>query len=232
MVKKISKKYREKQSMVDKTKVYSLNEAVKLVKELGYTRFIASIDLHGVIKLNKGQDPRSIKGSLTLPNAVKQKDVKVAIAVPVDLKDKALHAGADYADFSEIAKQIENNNIQFDTLLSVPQMMPELAKYGKALGPKGLMPNPKTGTVVPPQNMEQVISEFKKGKTLIKVDKTGVMHVSVGNVQMSEEQIIENVQAVLGFMQSLIGKSKEAIFKKLYLAPTMGPSVQVNIKSI
>ena len=232
MAKKRGKKYNSVKELVDKGKVYSLEEAIELVKKVAYTKFPSSIDLHAVIKLAKGQDPRSIKGSLTLPYAVKQKDVKIAVAVPVDLKDKAKEAGADFYDFSEILKQIESNAIKFDTLLAVPQMMPELAKYGRILGPKGFMPNPKTGTVVNPQNMAEVIADFKKGKTLIKVDKTGVMHVSVGNVKMDNKQIIENIQAVINFMQSLFGKSKEAIFKKIYLAPTMGPGIQVNIKSI
>ncbi len=232
MARKLGKKYKKLVDKVDSSKVYTLEEAIKLVKDLSYTSFTSSIDMHANIKLQKGQDPRSIKGAITLPNVIKQKDVKIAVCVPVDMKEKAQKAGADFYDFTEITKQIESGNIQFDTLLAVPQMMPELAKYGKELGPKGLMPNPKTGTVVNPNNLESVISEYKKGKTVIKVDKTGVLHVAVGNVKMEDEKIAENIRAIISFMQSLLGKSKEAIFKKVYLAPTMGPSVQVNIRSI
>ncbi len=232
MVNKRSKKYIQVKDKVDKSKLYSLEEAVKLVKEVSYTNFDGTIEFHAVLKLQKGQDPRSIKGSLTFPNSASKKDIKVAVCVPVDMKNKAKEAGADFYDFNEIKQQIEEGNIKFDTLISVPQMMPELAKYGRVLGPKGLMPNPKTGTVVNINNLEQAIKEFKKGKTLVKVDKTGVLHVPVGKVSMEDKNILENIAALISFMQSLLGKSKEAIFKKVYLAPTMGPSVQVNIRTM
>ncbi len=232
MAKHKSKKYKKVAEKVEKNKLYDLEQALELLKDLSYTKFPATIEFHAVLKLQKGQDPRSIKGSISFPNVVNKKDIKVAVCVPVDLKDKAKEAGADFYDFSEISKQIQSGNIQFDVLLALPQMMPELAKYGKVLGPKGLMPNPKTGSVVNLNNLASVIQEFKKGKTVIKVDKTGVLHVAVGKVTMPKEQVIENIKTLVNYMQTLLGKSKEAIFSSIFLAPTMGPSVKVNIKSI
>ena len=228
---KRGKKYKQALSKIDKS-IYNLDEAIVKVKEVSYTAFPGTIELHIRLKLAKNQDPRSIKGSITLPHSTSDKNLKIAVAVPVDAKEKALKAGADIADMAQIKQALEQGQIPFDILLAVPQMMPELAKYGRLLGPKGLMPNPKTGTVVDINNLESVIKDFKKGKTVLKVDKTGVLHVAVGKVDMEDAKILENIKAVISAMQSILGKSKEAFIKTIHLAPTMGPGINVNIKSL
>ena len=229
---KRGKKYRQVVELVDKTKEYSVEEAIELAKKVSYTKFDATLEFHGVLNLGKGVDPRSIKFQITFPHAFKQKPIKIAVAVPVDLKEKAKEAGADFYDLNEIFKQIESGKMEFDILLAMPQVMPQLAKYGKQLGPKGLMPNAKTGTIVDVNNMKQVIEDFRKGKYLVKVDKTSVIHFPFGVVSMPTEALLGNLRAVLKELVSVTGRSLENLIKKAYITPTMGPAIKVNVSSL
>ena len=222
------KKY-QKISEKQLDKIVSLKDAIENVKKLSYSKFDGTIELHIVTILPKDRDPKSIKGSVSLP-FMESKASRIAVAVPAHLEKVAKEAGADIYSFEELMEGIKGGAINFDILLSTPDMMAQLAVHGKALGPKGLMPNPKNGTVVDPTKISDVIGEFKRGKLVYKADSAGGIHVAVGKVSYSNEKIQANVRDMVAAVASLLGKSKEYVIKKAYLAPTMGPSVSFDIK--
>ncbi len=230
MVKR-SKKYAKVAAIIDKFKEYTLAEALKLVKQVSYSNFTGTVEFHGLLNLPKNTDPRSIKVQVIFPHPFKQRDIRVAVAVPLGLKEKVKDAGADFYDFDEIKKQIETGRLEFDVLLAVPAIMPELAKFGKQLGPKGLMPNAKTGTIVEPGRIKDAVNEFKKGKYLVKVDRTAVVHFGFGTTDMAEEELEENLYAVLNELVVATGRSIDNLFKKAYIAPTMGPAIKIRLTS-
>lgn len=207
----------------------SLKNAVENVKKLSYSKFDGTIELHIVTILPKDKDPKSIKGSVSLPH-MESKASRIAVAVPAHLEKVAQEAGADVFKFDDLMSGIKSGKIDFDILLATPDMMAQLAVHGKALGPKGLMPNPKNGTVVAPDKLADVVGEFKRGKLVYKADAAGGIHVAVGKVSYANEKIEANVREMIGAVVSLLGKSREYVIKKAYLAPTMGPSVSFDIK--
>jgi large subunit ribosomal protein L1 len=210
-------------------KVVSLKDAVENVKKLSYSKFDGTIELHIATILPKDKDPKSIKGSVSLPH-MESKASHIAVAVPAHLEATAKDAGADTYVFADLMEEIKAGKINFDILLATPDMMAQLAVHGKALGPKGLMPNPKNGTVVDATKLAAVVGEFKRGKLVYKADATGGIHVAVGKVSYANEKIIANVREMVTAIAALLGKSKEYVIKKAYLAPTMGPSVSFDIK--
>jgi large subunit ribosomal protein L1 len=210
-------------------KLVSLKDAVENVKKLSYSKFDGTIELHVVTILPKDKDPKSIKGSVSLPH-MESKSSKIAVAVPAHLEKTAQDAGADIYKFEELMEGIKAGKIEFDILLATPDMMAQLAVHGKALGPKGLMPNPKNGTVVTAEKLTDVVGEFKRGKLVYKADSAGGIHVAVGKVSYANEKIEANVKEMIAAVVSLLGKSKEYVIKKAFLAPTMGPSVSFDIK--
>lgn len=225
---KRGKKYQKiSEKQIDK--VMSLKDAVENVKKLSYSKFDGTIELHVVTILPKDKDPKSIKGSVSLPH-MESKASRIAVAVPAHLEKTAQEAGADVYKFDELMDGIKAGKIEFDILLATPDMMAQLAVHGKALGPKGLMPNPKNGTVVTADKLTDVIGEFKRGKLVFKADSAGGIHVAVGKVSYAGDKIEANVKEMITAIVSLLGKSKEYVIKKAFLAPTMGPSVAFDIK--
>ena len=210
-------------------KIVSLKDAVENVKKLSYSKFDGTVELHIVTILPKEKDPKSIKGSVSLP-FMESKSSRIAVAVPAHLENAAKEAGADVYKFDELMEGIKAGKIDFDILLATPDMMAQLAVHGKALGPKGLMPNPKNGTVVTPDKLAAVVGEFKRGKLVYKADSAGGIHVAVGKVSYANDKIEANVKEMITAVVSLLGKSKEYVIKKAFLAPTMGPSVSFDIK--
>ncbi len=225
------KKYQKVAVKVDKSKAYSLEDALRIIKQLSYSKFAGSIELHLSVNLPSGRDPKSIKGGISLPY-VESKDVKVALAVPADLETEARGTGADIVGLKEIIRQVEAGKLNFDVLLAVSQVMPQLAPLGKVLGPKGLMPNPKNGTVIDPKNMKKAVAEFKRGKTLFRADAQGGIHIAVGKIGQPIPEVLENIRVVMSALVSLLGKSKEALIRRVYLAPTMGPAIKIDLKSL
>ena len=212
-------------------KVYKLKDAFKKLKDLSYSKFPGTVEIHFDINVPTGRDPKSIKGNVTLPHT-QAKDVTIAVAIPTELSEKAKQAGADIYDFDKIVKNVKSGKLNFDVLIAVPQSMPQLAPLGKALGPKGLMPNPKSGTVVPVEQLEKAVQEFKQGKLVFKADASGGIHVAIGKINDSTENLLENTQVLINAIVSLLGKSKEYLIKNLYVAPTMGPALKVDLKSV
>jgi len=221
---KRGKKYKKATKDLDRSKQYSLEDAVKKVKELSYSKFVGSLELHVDIKVPKNTDPKSIKGSITLPHSKGSEDVKIAVFTE-DKQDEAKKAGADFYNLEKLMKDVKEGNIEFDVAIATPSVMPQIAVLGKELGPRGLMPNPKVGTVT--EDIASVVEEYKKGKQDFACDPSGAIHFKVGRLDMDNEELIENVHEAAKAIEAAVGKNYEQAVNKLHLAPTMGPSVKV-----
>lgn len=210
-------------------KIYPLKEAIQKVKKNSYSSFPGTVELHTALKLTKDLEPKSIKGSISLPHS-ETKTVKIAaFTTPADEK-KAKDAGADLVGTEKIMKEVKEGEIDFDIAIATPEVMPQIAQLGKELGPKGLMPNPKTGTVT--NDIEQTIAEYKKGKSNFAADERGVIHLGVGKIDLEDEKIEENIkEALQAISLALGGKEIKQIVRKTHLAPTMGPSVQFQLEN-
>ncbi len=223
---KRGKKYKKVCEKKD-IKIYNLKEAIKQVKTLSYSKFPGTVELHTALKLTKDLEPKSIKGSVSLPHS-ESKEIRIAVFTnPADEK-KAKDAGADVVGIDKIMKDVKNGKIDFDMAIATPEVMPQIAQLGKELGPKGLMPNPKTGTVT--NDVEKTIAEYKKGKTNFSADTNGVIHMAVGKIEIDDEKLEENILEALQAISSAVGKEINQIIRKTHLAPTMGPSVQFKIE--
>lgn len=202
-----------------------LKNAIAKVKKLSYSKFKGSVDLHISLRVPKNMDVKSLKGSVTLPHSSGNKDVKVAVFCKPEKDSVAKDAGADLFNIAELVKDVKAGKIEFDVAIATPDVMAEIALLGKQLGPRGLMPNPKTGTVT--DDIANAVAEYKKGKLNFKCDDSGNMHFSVGNISMEEDQLTENIMAAISAASETIGKRPAQVITKGYLAPTMGPSVKI-----
>ena len=227
---KKGKKYVEVSKLVEKNKLYTSEEAVKLVKETNPTKFDASVELAMRLNLDTKKADQQLRGALVLPNGT-GKTKKVLVLARGAQAEAAREAGADYVgDMDMIAKIEQENWFDFDVIIATPDMMPVLGKLGKLLGPKGLMPNPKTGTVT--MDTAKAVKEVKGGRVEYRTDSYGNVHVLVGKVSFTEEQLLENIKAFV----SLIMKSKPAVVKGEYIknisvSSTMGPGIKIDSKS-
>lgn len=226
---KLSKKRKAALEKVDLEKVYSLTEASKLVKEVNTAKFDASVDIH----VNLGVDPRkadqAIRGTVSLPNGT-GKTKKVLVLCTPDKEQEALDAGADYAGLDEYVQKIQGGWTDIDVIIATPNVMAQVGRVGRILGPRGLMPNPKTGTVTP--NVGNAVGEVKKGKISFRVDKFGIIHTTVGRVSFTAEQIAENTREVLSTLMTMKPSSaKGAYMKSISMASTMSPGIKVDPKT-
>lgn len=219
------KKYRKAAESVDKSKTYELSEAVKLVKTVSTSKFDGSVEIHISLNVDPKHADQNIRGSLSLPNGT-GKTTRVAVFADDENIKKAKAAGADIAAGEEFLEQLKKGQIDFDVLVSTPQNMPKLGKFAKVLGPKGLMPNPKSGTVT--TDIEKAVKEAKAGKVEYRVDKAGIVHLLVGKVSFDESKIQENVEVVIKTIKEAKPASvKSDYIKSISLTPTMGPAVRV-----
>ena len=227
---KKGKKYLEISKLVDKTKVYTKEEAVKLVKETNPAKFDASVELAMRLNLDTKKADQQLRGAMVLPNGT-GKTKKVLVLAKGAAAEAAKEAGADFVGDMDMITKIEKENwFDFDVIVATPDMMPVLGKLGKLLGPKGLMPNPKTGTVT--TDTAKAVNEVKGGRVEYRTDSYGNVHVLVGKVSFTEEQLIENINAFV----SLILKSKPSVVKGEYvknisIASTMGPGIKIDTKN-
>ncbi len=214
----------------DKSKSYSLSEAVNIVKQITYTKFDASVDLN----IRLGVDPRKanqmVRGSVTLPHGT-GKVVRVLVLCNPDKAQEAIDAGADYVGLDEYIQKIKDGWTDIDIVITTPNIMPKVGALGRILGPRGLMPNPKTGTVT--MDVAKAVQEVKAGKIDFKVDKYGIINAGVAKVSFSPEQIFDNakelIQAVIKLKPAA---AKGTYMKSLYISSTMSPGVQIDIKSV
>ncbi len=227
---KHGKRYTQLLEKVEHLKEYPLKEAISLVKSLASAKFDETVEI--AIKL--GVDPRKadqmVRGSVILPHGTGKK-VKVLVFTRGDEEKDALEAGADYVGFQDLIEKIKGGWTDFDYVVATPDTMPEVAKLGRILGPKGLMPSPKVGTVT--KDVGRIVSELKKGRIEFKVDKTGNIHAPVGKISFTEDQLKENI---LTLVEELIhlkpAAHKGTYIKSVYISPTMGPSIKVDVQDI
>ncbi|TCI91850.1 50S ribosomal protein L1 [Tenacibaculum sp. M341] len=227
---RLTRKQKEARAKIDTSKVYDLKDASALVKEITNVKFDASIDL--AVRL--GVDPRKanqmVRGVVTLPHGT-GKDVKVLALVTPDKEAEAKEAGADYVGLDEYLQKIKGGWTDVDVIITMPSVMGKLGPLGRVLGPRGLMPNPKTGTVT--MDVAKAVKEVKAGKIDFKVDKTGIVHAAVGKVSFDADKIYENANELV---QTLIKlkptAAKGTYIKSIFISSTMSPSVPVDVKSV
>jgi large subunit ribosomal protein L1 len=227
---KLTKKQKEAISKFDANKAYNLNEASSVLKDITNVKFDASIDL----AMRLGVDPRKanqmVRGVVTLPHGT-GKDVKVLALVTPDKEADAKEAGADYVGLDEYLQKIKGGWTDVDVIVTMPSVMGKLGPLGRILGPRGLMPNPKTGTVT--MDVAKAVKDVKGGKIDFKVDKTGIIHAAIGKVSFDAEKIAENANEVIQTLLKLKPSTVKGTYvKSIYLSSTMSPSVEIDIKSV
>jgi len=225
---KLTKNRKEAVAKIVNTKFYSLSEASKLVKEISNTKFDASVD----IAVRLGVDPKKanqmVRGVVSLPHGT-GKDVKVLALVTPDKEQEATDAGADYVGLNEYLDKIKAGWTDVDVIITMPSVMGKLGPLGRVLGPRGLMPNPKTGTVT--MDIAKAVSEVKAGKIDFKVDKTGIVHAAIGKVSFSADKIEGNAQELLSTLVKLKPTAAKGVYmKSIFMSSTMSPSIAIDLK--
>jgi len=219
------KKYQEAAKLVEKGKVYSLKDAVALAVKTNTTKFDATLEAHVRLGVDPRQADQNIRTTIVLPNG-NGKTVRVAVFAPLDEAKKAAAAGADIAEDDAFLKRLEKGEIDFDVLISTPAFMPKLGRFARLLGPKGLMPNPKAGTVT--MDVEKAVKEAKAGKVEYRVDKQSIVHIGLGKVSFGEDKLLQNANAFFDSLKSQKPNSlKGQYVKSVFLTTSMGPSIAV-----
>jgi len=227
---KLTKKRKALAGKVDANKLYTLTDASKLVKETTTCKFDASVDLHIQLGIDPKKADQAIRGTTALPHGT-GKTKRVLVLTTPDKEAEAKAAGADFVGLDEFVQKIETGWMEFDVVIASPNVMAKIAKIGKVLGPRNLMPNPKSGTVTP--EVGKAVGEVKKGKIAFKVDKFGIVHTSVGRVSFSAAQINENAEMLLQTLSKLKPATAKGIyFKGISMASTMSPGINVDYKSV
>ena len=226
-MRKLSRRQKENLSKL-RDKVYSnIEEAILILKETANTKFVESFELHANLNIDPKYADQQLRTTVTLPNGVGKQTI-IAVLTNEENFNEAKSAGADLVGSDDLIEQITQGNINFDLLVATPNMMPKLAKLGRVLGPKGLMPSPKSGTVT--STLTETLTEFKKGKFEYKADKTGVVHVNFGKSDFTEIQLVENLQALYkSIEQNRPSGVKGKYFKSLFICTSMGPSIKLEL---
>ena len=225
-MKKRSKKYTEAFSKIEKSKVYTKEEAVKLVKETSISKFDGTVEVAMRLNLDTKKADQQLRGAIVLPKGT-GKTVRVLVIAKGENAKKAVDAGADYVGDVDMIEKIEKENwFEFDTMIATPDMMPLLGKIGRVLGPRGLMPNPKTGTVT--VDVEKAINEVKAGRVEYRTDSYGNVHGVIGKVSFSEEDLLENLNAFVGTILKVKPATVKGDYvKNISISSTMGPGIKV-----
>ncbi len=227
---RISKRKAEALKKVDANKLYTLEEAMTLLKEVNYAKFNASVDIHVRLGLDPRKPDQNLRGSISLPHGT-GKEKRVLVFCTPDKEAEALEAGADYAGLDEFVEKIQGGWTDIDVIVAMPSVMVQVGKLGRILGPRNLMPNPKTGTVT--ANVGDAVREIKKGKTSFRIDKYGIIHTTVGRVEFSPESLVENAKEVLDtLMRMKPSTAKGTYVKSISLATTMSPGVNIDPKVV
>tara|TARA_B100000795_G_C22798895_1_gene440766 strand:+ start:2163 stop:2855 length:693 start_codon:yes stop_codon:yes gene_type:complete len=226
-MKKISRRQNENNQKVTKLLYSDLDEIVSLLKGTGTAKFIETVELHANLNINPKYADQQLRTTVTLPNGV-GKEIKIAVLTSEDNAKIAKVAGADIVGSDDLVSEISQGNINFDLLIATPEMMPKLAKLGRVLGPKGLMPSPKSGTVT--TTVTETVTDFKKGKFEYKADKAGIVHVNFGKTNFTEVHLKENLVALYNSIeQNRPPGVKGKYFKNLFICTSMGPSIKIDL---
>jgi large subunit ribosomal protein L1 len=228
-MRKLSRRQNENQKKIKNIVHSSLEEAITLLQDTATAKFIESVELHANLNIDPKYADQQLRTTVTLPHGV-GKSVRIAVLTNEANFTEANNGKADIVGSQELIDSISQGIINFDLLIATPDMMPKLAKLGRVLGPKGLMPSPKSGTVS--TNLTETLSDFKKGKFEYKADKTGVVHVNFGKVNFSKNQLIENLRSLYqSIEQNRPSGVKGKYFKSLFICSSMGPSIQLDLNA-
>jgi large subunit ribosomal protein L1 len=228
-MKKYSKRFQKLKNLITENN-YSLEEAINLIKKCGTANFIESVEAHIALNIDPKYANQQLRTSLVLPSGT-GKQIRIAIFTEGENIVELLEMGATKVGSNDLIEEISSGKLDFDILITTPQLMPKLTRLGKILGPKGLMPSPKSGTVT--QNLKETINEFKKGKLEYRADKTGIVHLSFGKIDFSEEQLKENLLAVYNSIEKNRPSGvKGKYFKSFTICTTMSPSVKLDLSSL
>jgi large subunit ribosomal protein L1 len=224
----LTKKRKVADTKVDDKKFYSLTEASSLVKEVNCTKFDSSVDLHIRLGVDPKKADQAVRGTVTLPHGT-GKTKKVLVLCTPEKEEEARNAGADFVGLDDFIKKIEGGWTDIDVIVATPSVMPKIGKLGKILGPRNLMPNPKTGTVT--NDVNAAVKDVKAGKVAFKVDKAGIVHASIGRVSFSPEKLSENSQELLNaLIKAKPSTAKGTYLKSVFMASTMSPAIAVDTK--
>ena len=224
-MRKISRRHKENLEKTKNTVYSDLETAVSALKETATTKFIESVELHANLNIDPKYADQQLRTTVTLPHGI-GKQVRIAVLTNEENFEEAKMSNADIVGNDDLIEQITQGNLNFDLLIATPNMMPKLAKLGRILGPRGLMPSPKSGTVT--STLTETLNEFKKGKFEYKADKTGIVHVNFGKASFSNQQLIENLKALYqSIEQNRPSGVKGKYFKNLFITTTMGSSIKL-----
>ena len=223
---KVSKRYAEAAKLVDRSKTYSIEEAVKLAKETSKTKFDASVEVSFRLNVDPRHADQQIRGAMVLPNGT-GKTQRVCVVAQGEKEKEAQAAGADFVGGADIIEKISKGWFDFDVLVATPDMMGQLGRLGRVLGPKGLMPNPKTGTVT--MDVTKAVKDIKAGKIEYRLDKTNIIHCPIGKASFGSDKLLENFNALLdAIIKAKPASTKGQYIKSVAVASTMGPGVKIN----
>ena len=226
-MRKISRRHQENKEKTKNIIFANTEEEIKILKETATAKFTETVELHANLNIDPKYADQQLRTTVTLPHGV-GKSIKIAVLTNDANIAEAQSAGGDIVGNTDLIEQISQGNIEFDLLIATPDMMPKLAKLGHVLGPKGLMPSPKSGTVT--TTLTETLSDFKKGKFEYKADKTGVVHVSFGKSSFTETQLVENLTALhQSIEQNRPSGVKGKYFKNMFICTSMGPSIQLGL---
>lgn len=219
------RRYQEAVKLIDKTKLYSITDAIELITKTNTSKADSTAEMHVRLNVDPRQADQNIRATVKLPHGTGKK-VRVAVFAPEDRLTEAKNAGADITGADEFLKQLEKGNLDFDVLITTPQLMPKLGKYARSLGPKGLMPNPKSGTVT--TDIAKSVSEAKAGRVEYRVDKQAIVHVGFGKVSFGKDKLLENAEAFLSDLNNQKPASVKGVYvKSVFVTTSHGPSVKV-----
>jgi len=223
------KKYQQAADLIDKSRKYPPEEAIELAQKAHYAKFDETVELHMRMGINTRASDQQVRGVALLPNGL-GKVVRVLVFAQGEAEKIATEAGADYVGADELIKKIEDGWLDFDVSIAAPDMMPKVAKLGRILGRRGLMPNPKSGTVVPPQDLPRAMDEARKGKVEFRLDRTAIIHLPIGKVSLDRDKLLENLEAIVeAVLKAKPSGVKGQYIKTMSLCTSMGPGIKLDL---
>ncbi len=221
-----SKRYNESRQLFDRTRLYPINEALEIIKKMPSTKFDETLELHIRMGIDPSKSDQLVRGTISLPHGT-GKDVRVVVFAAGEKAEEAKEAGADFVGSADLVERVEKGWTDFDIAIATPDMMRDIGKLGRVLGPRGLMPSPKSGTVT--ADIEEAVKAFKAGRVEFKNDKTGNVHIPIGKRSFPEEQLRENLEsALLQIFKMKPASSKGRFFQRVFIATTMSPGIRVD----
>jgi len=220
------RKYKAAREKIDRNRYYELEEAIKLLKEISFVRFDETVDVALRLGVNPRHADQMVRGAVLLPHGT-GKQIKILVFAKGEKEKEALNAGADFVGAEDLVEKISKGWLEFDKAIATPDMMGTVGKIGKILGPRGLMPNPKMGTVT--FSISEAVTDLKKGKIEFKVDKTGIVHVAAGKISFAVEKLMENIASLVDTIIKLKPPTSKGVYlRSIVLSTTMGPGIRIN----